>query len=94
MSGPRQAEAQSGDASAAGLAAFDALVEVTRAGMEQCAVRPGDARAAALTAWSLVHRMAQPAIDRTGPLTPEDRDGITQRLRAAHSIMMEGLRPR
>ena len=91
MFGPRQAD----DAvRAAGLSAFGALVGVVQDGMEAGAFRAGDARATAFTAWSLVHGMAQLAIDRTGPLTPEDRGEIKDRLRASHTVMMDGLRPR
>ena len=91
MFGPRQAD---DTVRAAGLSAFDALVRVVQDGMESGAFRPGDARATAFTAWSLVHGMAQLAIDRTGPLTPEDRVEIADRLRASHTVMMDGLRPR
>jgi AcrR family transcriptional regulator len=91
MFGPRQAD---DTVRTAGLSAFDALVRVVQDGMEAGAFRPGDARATAFTAWSLVHGMAQLAIDRTGPLKPEDRVEITDRLRAAHTVMMDGLRPR
>lgn len=91
MFGPRQAD---DTVRAAGLSAFDALVRVVQDGMEAGAFRPSDARATAFTAWSLVHGMAQLAIDRTGPLTAEDRVEITDRLRASHTVMMDGLRPR
>ncbi len=92
MFGPRKANAE--DIRTAGLAAFNALVEVMRDGMAAGTFRDGDPRAAAFAAWSLVHGMSQLAIDRTGPLTPEDREGISARLYASHAIMMEGLQPR
>lgn len=92
MFGPRKANAE--DVRTAGLAAFNALVEVMRDGMAAGTFRDGDPRAAAFAAWSLVHGMSQLAIDRTGPLSGEDRTGISERLHAAHRIMMEGLQPR
>jgi len=92
MFGPRKANAE--DVRMAGLAAFNALVEVMRDGMAAGTFRDGDPRSAAFAAWSLVHGMSQLAIDRTGPLSGEDRTGISDRLHAAHRIMMEGLQPR
>jgi AcrR family transcriptional regulator len=94
MFGPRKEDGHSEAVRAAGLSAFEALVRVVQDGMQAGAFRPGDARASAFTAWSLVHGMAQLAIDRTGPLTPEDREGIAAKLAASHGIMMKGLAPR
>jgi AcrR family transcriptional regulator len=92
MFGPRKAAAA--DVGSAGLSAFEVLVRVMRDGMAQGAFRPGDPREAAFTSWALVHGMAQMALDRTGPLSAEDRAGIEERLKAAHTIMMDGLRLR
>lgn len=94
MFGPRKAKGTGEEVRAAGLSAFEALVRVVRGGMDAGAFRKGDPRAAAFTAWSLVHGMAQLAIDGTGPLTREDRDGIEARLLASHAVMMDGLKPR
>lgn len=91
MFGPRQAD---DTVRSAGLSAFNALVRVVQGGMAAGAFPTGDPQATAFTAWSLVHGMAQLAIDRTGPLTAEDRAGIAERLRASHAVMMDGLRPR
>lgn len=94
MFGPRKAEAHAEEIRAAGHAAFEALVEVTRYGMASDVFRKGDPQVAAFTAWSLVHGMAQLAVDRTGPLTTEDREDLMVRLLASHDIVMDGLRPR
>lgn len=94
MFGPRTEDHHSEAVRAASLSAFEALVRVMQDGIEAGAFRPGDARGCAFTAWSLVHGMAQLAIDRRGPLSPEDRAGIAARLAASHAIMMEGLAPR
>lgn len=94
MFGPRTEDRYSEAVRAASLSAFEALVRVMRNGMEQGVFRPGDPRASAFTAWSLVHGMAQLAIDRTGPLFPDDRAGIRARLAGSHSLIMEGLSPR
>ena len=94
MFGPRKAAAPAEDVGAAGLAAFEVLVRIVQDGMARGDFRAAEPRAAAFTAWALVHGMAQMALDRTGPLTAEDRAGIEARLNAAHDIMMQGLRPR
>jgi len=94
MFGPRTEDQHSQAVRAASISAFEALVRVMEGGMVTGAFRPGDARAAAFTAWSLVHGMAQLAIDRSGPLSPEDRAGIAARLAASHALLMEGLAPR
>lgn len=94
MFGPRSDDAHSEAVQAASLSAFEALVRVMRDGIAAGTFRPGDARACAFTAWSLVHGMAQLAIDRRGPLSPEDRAGIAARLAASHALLMEGLAPR
>jgi len=94
MFGPRKATAAAAEISAAGLTAFEVLVRVMQDGMTEGAFRTGDPRSAAFTAWALVHGMAQMALDRTGPLSAEDRAGIEARLQAAHAVMMDGLRPR
>jgi AcrR family transcriptional regulator len=94
MFGPRKQDGHSEEVRAAGLSAFEPLVRVMREGMEAGTFHEGDVQAAAFTAWSLVHGMAQLAIDRTDTLTPEDREGIAARFRASHAIMMQGLAPR
>jgi AcrR family transcriptional regulator len=94
MFGPRKAAARADDIQTAAAAAYDALVDIIRPGCENGSFRPIDPETAAFAAWSLVHGMAQLAIDRSGSLTPEDRDGIAARLQASHAIMMGGLRPR
>ncbi len=94
MFGPRKTAALTEDVGAAGLAAFDVLVRIMQDGMARGDFREAEPRAAAFTAWALVHGMAQMALDRTGPLTVEDRTTIEARLNAAHDIMMQGLRPR
>ena len=91
MFGPRKAAAE--DVGAAGLAAFEVLVRIMQDGMARGDFRAAEPRAAAFTSWALVHGMAQMALDRTGPLTAEDRTSIEARLHAAHDIMMQGLRP-
>ncbi|NBB83357.1 MAG: hypothetical protein GVY28_08115, partial [Alphaproteobacteria bacterium] len=75
----------------AGAAAFDVLVAVIADGMASGAFRQGEARAAAFTAWALVHGVAQLAIDRTGPVSADDPEGLDARLRAAHAALMHGL---
>lgn len=89
MFGPREDKPSTTEA---GQAAFGSLVAVIEEGMATGVFRGEDPLPAAFTAWALVHGMAQLALDRSGPLTPEDRDGIRRRLRAGHKIMLDGLR--
>jgi AcrR family transcriptional regulator len=93
MFGPRKMTGASDEVRTAGLDAFEVLVGIMEYGLERGDFRAVDPRAAAFSAWALVHGMAQMALDRTGPLTREDREGIAARLHAAHDIMMHGLRP-
>jgi len=94
MFGPRTAAETSEAVAAAGLDTFEVLVRIMDDGIARGDFRAAEPRTAAFTAWALVHGMAQMALDRTGPLTDEDRAGIEARLRASHDIMMQGLRPR